>query len=78
MIMTVTRKNVPRPVITTNQQNGTDYILLLLLLLYILISIASHHYKAGTASSTIGSVHHVSDNSSMYESRDDNRTRCAG
>lgn len=74
--MTIARKNIPRPVITTNQQNGTDYILLLLLLLYILISIGSHHYKARIANPIGGIIYSVQHNDSlMYEFRDDNGTR---
>jgi hypothetical protein len=32
-----TRKNVPRPVITTNQKNGVDYVFLTILLLFLFI-----------------------------------------
>lgn len=39
--MTIIRKNVPLPVITTGRQNGFDYILLAMLLLYLFIFLAT-------------------------------------
>lgn len=54
--MIVTRKNVPRPVITINQQNGIDYIFLIILLLYLVIFLATLNRKATDAEKTSGSV----------------------
>jgi|GEM_PF-2237969 hypothetical protein len=54
--MIVTRKNVPRPVITINQQNGIDYIFLIILLLYLVIFLATLKRKATDAEKTSGSA----------------------
>lgn len=54
--MSVTRKNVPRPVISTNQRNGIDYIFLVILLLYLFIFMGTVQGKAITAGKPTGGV----------------------
>lgn len=52
--MTVTRKNVSRPVITTNQQNGVDYVFLIILLLFVLIFLGTVISKTRIESKSAG------------------------
>lgn len=69
--MTVTRKNVPRPVITTNQQNGIDYIFLIILLLYLFIFLATLRCKPSTDSNASGATSSVT---LLHEFRDMNES----
>jgi hypothetical protein len=52
MYMKVLRKNIPRPVISTNQQNRFDYIFLIILLLYLFVFLGTIQSKASQARKT--------------------------
>ena len=47
--MPVTRKNVPRPVITSDQKYGFDYLFLIIPILYVVFFLATVRCKAGVS-----------------------------
>lgn len=71
--MTVTRKNVPPPVMTTDQKNGIDYVFLVILLLYLFVFLATLQCRAVQKEKTTDtSGTESSGHGSIYEYRDPN------